>query len=453
MSTLFKKILIANRGEIALRVIQACKELGIQTVSIYSEIDRDSLHVRFADESVCVGPADASLSYRNIPNILSAAEITDSEAIHPGYGFLAENAHFAEACESAGIKFVGPAASSIALMGDKAKAREIMSQKGVPVIPGSEGKVSSDKEALEIAKKTGYPVIIKAAAGGGGRGLRVVNHEEDMIKSLQTAQSEAKAVFGDAGIYIEKYFLEPRHIEVQILADEKGRTIYLGERDCSIQRRHQKVLEEAPSPAVDESLRREMGRMAVEICKAVGYVNAGTVEFLLDKDHAFYFIEMNTRIQVEHPVTEMVTGIDLVKEQIKIAADRPLEYKQGDIRIRGHSIECRINAECPEKFTPCPGIITRYHQPGGYGVRVDSSAYTDCVISPHYDSMIGKLIVHGENREEAIAKMRRALDEYIIEGIKTSIPLHKRILEDPGFLKGKFSTNFLERLISNQEYN
>ena len=453
MSTLFKKILIANRGEIALRVIQACKELGIQTVSIYSEIDRDSLHVRFADESVCVGPADASLSYRNIPNILSAAEITDAEAIHPGYGFLAENAHFAEACESAGIKFVGPAASSIALMGDKAKAREIMSQKGVPVIPGSEGKVSSDKEALEIAKKTGYPVIIKAAAGGGGRGLRVVNHEEDMIKSLQTAQSEAKAVFGDAGIYIEKYFLEPRHIEVQILADEKGRTIYLGERDCSIQRRHQKVLEEAPSPAVDESLRREMGRMAVEICKAVGYVNAGTVEFLLDKDHAFYFIEMNTRIQVEHPVTEMVTGIDLVKEQIKIAADRPLEYKQGDIRIRGHSIECRINAECPEKFTPCPGIITRYHQPGGYGVRVDSSAYTDCVISPHYDSMIGKLIVHGENREEAIAKMRRALDEYIIEGIKTSIPLHKRILEDPGFLKGKVSTNFLERLISNQEYN
>ncbi len=450
---MFKKILIANRGEIALRIIRACKELGIKSVAIYSEVDRDSLHVRFADERVCVGPADASLSYRNVPNILSAAEITDAEAIHPGYGFLAENAHFAEACESAGIKFIGPSASSIALMGDKAKAREIMKQKGIPVIPGSEGKVNSEKEALEIAKKIGYPVSSKAAQGGGGRGLRVVNREEDMLKSLQTAQSEAKSAFGDGGVYIEKYFLEPRHIEVQILADEKGRTVSLGERDCSIQRRHQKVLEESPSLVVDEPLRRELGRMAVEIAKGVGYVNAGTVEFLLDKNYAFYFIEMNTRIQVEHPVTEMVTGIDLIKEQIKIAADRPLEYKQSDIRIRGHSIECRINAECPEKFTPSPGIITRYYPPGGYGVRVDSSAYTDCVISPHYDSMIAKLIVHGNDREEAIARMRRALDEFIIEGIKTTIPIHKRILEDPGFIKAKISTNFLERLLSNQENN
>jgi acetyl-CoA carboxylase biotin carboxylase subunit len=450
---LFKKVLIANRGEIALRIIRACKELGIKSVAIYSEVDRDSLHVRFADERVCVGPADASLSYRNVPNILSAAEITDAEAIHPGYGFLAENAHFAEACESAGIKFIGPSASSIALMGDKAKAREIMSQKGIPVIPGSQGKVASEKEALEIAKKIGYPAIIKAAAGGGGRGLRVVNREEDMLKSLQTAQSEAKSAFGDGGVYIEKYFLEPRHIEVQILADEKGRTVSLGERDCSIQRRHQKVLEESPSLVVDEPLRRELGRMAVEIAKGVGYVNAGTVEFLLDKNHTFYFIEMNTRIQVEHPVTEMVTGIDLIKEQIKIAAARPLEYKQSDIRIRGHSIECRINAECPEKFTPSPGTITRYYPPGGYGVRVDSSAYTDCVIPPHYDSMIAKLIVHGNDREEAIARMRRALEEFIIEGIKTTIPLHKRILEDPGFIKAKISTNFLERLLSNQENN
>lgn len=448
---MFKKILVANRGEIALRVIRACKELGIQTVAIYSEIDRDSLHVRFADESVCVGPADSSLSYRNIPNILSATEITGAEAIHPGYGFLSENPQFAEACEAAGIKFIGPPASCIALMGDKAKAREIVGQKGLPVIPGSEGKVHSEKEALEIGQKIGYPVIIKAAAGGGGRGLRVVNREEDLIKSLQAAQTEAKAVFGDGGVYIEKYFLDPRHIEVQILADEKGRTLSLGERDCSIQRRHQKLLEESPSPAVDEALRREMGRVAVEIAKAVGYMNAGTVEFLLDKSHTFYFIEMNTRIQVEHPVTEMVTGIDLIKEQIRIAAGRPLSHRQSDIRIRGHSIECRINAECPEKFTPCPGVITRYSPPGGYGVRVDSAAYSDCVIPPHYDSMIAKLIVHGENREEAISKMRCALQGFLIEGIKTTIPLHLRILEDPAFLKGKFSTSFLERFFSNPQ--
>ncbi len=444
---MFKKILIANRGEIAIRIIRACKELGIKTVAIHSDIDTDSLHVRFADEQICVGPADNSLSYRNIPNILSAAEVTDSEAIHPGYGFLAENPHFAEVCQTAGIQFIGPSAESIALMGDKAKAREIMIKGGIPVLPGSAGIVANEREALEVAKTIGYPVIIKASAGGGGRGMRVVNQEEELVKSFQTAQTEAKAAFGNSDVYVEKYFQEPRHIEVQILADKRGRTIYLGERDCSIQRRHQKLVEEAPSPVVDELLRREMGRIAVEAGKAVGYTNAGTVEFLLDKDRNFYFIEMNTRIQVEHPVTEMVTGLDLIKEQIKITAGYPLEHRQGDIKIRGHSFECRINAECPEKFTPCPGIITTYHVPGGPGVRVDGAVYANYVVPPQYDSLIAKLIVHGENRSEAIARMRRALDEFIVEGIKTTIPLHRRIFDDPGFQKGRFSTNFLEHLI------
>ncbi|HLG21653.1 MAG TPA: acetyl-CoA carboxylase biotin carboxylase subunit, partial [Candidatus Manganitrophaceae bacterium] len=362
---MFKKILIANRGEIALRVIRACRELGIRTVAIHSEVDASSLHVRFADESVCVGPADATLSYRNIPNILSAAEITGAEAIHPGYGFLAENSHFAEVCESAGIKFIGPFPECISLMGDKAKAREIMMKQGLPVVPGSDGKVNGEKEAIEVAKKIGYPVIIKAVAGGGGRGMRVVHKEEEIAQSLQTAQMEAKGAFGDDGVYIEKYFIDPRHIEIQVLADEKGKVVHLGERDCSIQRRHQKLIEESPSPVVDERLRRELGRAALEAVAASHYVNAGTVEFLLDKDHNFYFIEMNTRIQVEHPVTEMVSGIDLVKEQIKIAAGRPLEFKQSQIKLRGHSFECRINAECPEKFTPSPGTITAYHLPGG----------------------------------------------------------------------------------------
>lgn len=445
---MFKKVLIANRGEIALRVIRACRELGIRTVAIHSEADAASLHVRFADESVCVGPPDATLSYRNIPNILSAAEISGAEAIHPGYGFLAENSHFAEVCESAGIKFIGPFPECISLMGDKAKARELMMKQGLPIIPGSEGRVKGEKEAIETATKIGYPVIIKAVAGGGGRGMRIVHKPEEMEKSLQTAQLEAKTAFGDDGVYIEKYFMDPRHIEVQVLADEKGKMVHLGERDCSIQRRHQKLIEESPSPVVDDRLRRELGRAALEAVSASRYVNAGTVEFLLDKDHNFYFIEMNTRIQVEHPVTEMISGIDLVKEQIKIAAGRPLEFKQSQIKLRGHSFECRINAEDPEKFTPSPGIITAYHLPGGPGVRVDSAAYIQGVVTPYYDSLIAKLIVHSGSREESIAKMKGALSEFVIEGIKTTIPLHKRVFEDPAFVKGRFSTNFLERFLA-----
>ncbi|MBI3609526.1 MAG: acetyl-CoA carboxylase biotin carboxylase subunit [Nitrospirae bacterium] len=447
---MFKKILVANRSEIAVRVIQACHELGIKTVAVYSEVDAKALHVRLADEQICIGPPDAALSYRNIPNILSAAEITGAEAIHPGYGFLAENAHFAEVCQSVGIKFIGPTAENIALMGDKAKAREIMVKKGIPVLPGSPGVIAEEKEALEAAKNIGYPVIIKATAGGGGRGMRVVTQEEDLLSAFQTAQAEAKTAFGDSGVYLEKYFIEPRHIEVQILADERGRTIYLGERDCSIQRRHQKLIEESPSPAVDESLRREMGAMAVEAAKSVNYCNVGTVEFLLDKDHRFYFMEMNTRIQVEHPVTEMVTGIDLVKEQIKLAAGQPLDLRQHDVRLRGHSFECRINAECPDTFTPSPGTITNYRPPGGLGVRVDSAILCNSTVPPYYDSLIAKLIVHAENRDAAIARMRRALDEFTIEGVKTTIPLHKRIFDDPVFQKGRISTGYLERFISSE---
>ncbi|MFY9269342.1 MAG: acetyl-CoA carboxylase biotin carboxylase subunit [Candidatus Manganitrophaceae bacterium] len=445
---MFKKILIANRGEIALRIIRACRELGVRTVAIHSEADTHSLHVRFADESVCIGPPDAGLSYRNIPNILSAAEVTGAEAIHPGYGFLAENSHFAEVCESAGIKFIGPFPECISLMGDKAKARETMMKKGVPVIPGSEGKIANENDAIETGRKIGYPVIVKAVAGGGGRGMRVVHREEDLRKALQTAQMEAKTAFGDEGVYLEKYFIDPRHIEVQVLADEKGRVIYLGERDCSIQRRHQKLIEESPSPVVDERLRRELGRAALDAVAASHYVNAGTVEFLLDKDHHFYFIEMNTRIQVEHPITEMVSGIDLVKEQIKIAAGKPLEYKQSQVKLKGHSFECRINAEDPEKFTPSPGTITSFHLPGGPGVRVDSAMYLNNVVTPYYDSLIAKLIVHADNREEAILKMRGALSEFVIEGIRTTLPLHRKIFEDPAFIKGRFSTNFLERFLS-----
>ncbi|MEK7306660.1 MAG: acetyl-CoA carboxylase biotin carboxylase subunit, partial [Nitrospirota bacterium] len=443
------KILIANRGEIALRIIRTCKELGIKTVAVYSSPDENSLHVRFADEHICIGPADSSLSYRNIPNILSAAEITGAEAIHPGYGFLAENAHFAEVCESVGIKFIGPSPESISLMGDKARARDVMKKRGIPVMPGSEGLVSKEDEALEIAGKIGYPVIIKASAGGGGRGMRVVNKAEDLVSAYNIAQGEAAAAFGDGGVYIEKYFLEPRHIEVQIMGDNKGHILYLGERDCSIQRRHQKLIEESPSPVIDEVLRREMCNMAVEVAREANYKNAGTVEFLLDKDHNFYFMEMNTRIQVEYPVTEMVTGIDMIREQIRIAAGRSLEFKQRDIKMRGHSIECRVNAECPETFTPCPGTITTYHSPGGLGVRVDSAAYNNYTVPPFYDSMIAKLIVYGDNRDEAISRMKMALDEYIIEGLKTTIPLYKKIFADPIFQKGKFSTNYLEKFLAN----
>ena len=442
---MFNKILIANRGEIALRVIRACKELNIRTVAIYSEIDANALHARLADERVCVGPADNALSYRNIPNILSAAEITGADAIHPGYGFLAENQHFAEVCESVGLRFIGPRAEHIALMGDKAKAREVMRKKAIPVVAGSEGVVTNEQEAARVAAALGYPVMIKAAAGGGGRGLRVVNREDELTRSFQSAQTEAKASFGDESVYVEKYYIDPRHIEIQVMADDKGRVVTFGERDCSIQRRHQKLLEEAPSPVIEEPLRRELSRVAVEAVRAVGYVNAGTVEFLLDKQLNFYFIEMNTRIQVEHPVTEVVTGVDLVKEQIRIAAGRPLSYRQPDIRLRGHAIECRINAECPETFTPSPGVVTHYTPPGGPGIRVDSALYADCPVPPHYDSLIAKIIAYGDTREEAVTRMNRALAECQIQGVKTNIPLQQRILNDPGFLKGKYSTNFLEK--------
>lgn len=445
---MFKKVLIANRGEIALRVIRACKELGIKTVAIHSEADANSLHVRAADERICVGPAEAALSYRNIPNVLSAAEITGADAIHPGYGFLSENAHFAEVCESIGVKFIGPTSENIALMGDKAKAREIVMRRGLPVTPGSPGELKSEQEAREAATKIGYPVIIKAAAGGGGRGMRVVNTAEELGRAFQAAQAEAKSTFGNDSVYLERYFLEPRHIEVQILADHRGHVVHLGERDCSIQRRHQKLVEETPSPAVDEKLRREIGRVAVDAVKAVHYRNVGTVEFLLDKDRNFFFMEVNTRIQVEHPITEMVTGVDLIKEQIRLADGQPLSFRQQDIQLNGHSLECRINAEDPEKFTPSPGQITKYSAPGGFGVRVDSVMESGAVVVPYYDSMIAKLITHGRDRQESMARMRRALDEFVIEGIKTTIPLHKRILSDPDFQKGHVSTTFLERFLA-----
>lgn len=447
---MFKKILIANRGEIALRVIRACKELGIRTVAIYSEADAASLHVKHADEHICVGPADSALSYRNIPNVLSAAEITGSDAIHPGYGFLAENAHFAEVCESIGITFIGPSSEHIALLGDKSKARATMIRHGVPVLPGSRGEIQTPEDALAVAEEIGYPVIVKASSGGGGRGMRVVGKQEDLCKAVQAAQTEAKASFGHDGVYIERYFLDPRHIEVQVLADEHGHTIHLGERDCSVQRRYQKLVEESPSPAVDEALRHELGRVAIKAVRSVHYRNAGTVEFLLDHDRQFYFMEVNTRIQVEHPVTEMVTGIDLIKEQIRIAAGHPLSFRQRDIHVTGHSLECRINAECPETFSPCPGIIERFHPPGGPGIRVDSAMETSGKVLPNYDSLIAKLISHGRDREEALARMTRALDECVIDGIKTSIPLQRMILADPDFQKGRVTTGFLDRLFANR---
>jgi acetyl-CoA carboxylase biotin carboxylase subunit len=444
----FKKVLVANRGEIALRVIRACKELGIKTVAIHSEADNGAVHVRAADEKICVGPADAAMSYRNIPNVLSAAEVTGVDAIHPGYGFLAENAHFAEVCESIGIKFIGPTSENIALMGDKAKARETVAKRGLPVTPGSLGELRNEDEAMQAAQKIGFPVIIKATAGGGGRGMRVVNKAEDLARAFQAAQAEAKSTFGNEGVYLERYFLEPRHIEVQVLADYRGHVIYLGERDCSIQRRHQKLVEETPSPAVDDKLRREIGRVAVEAVKAVQYRNVGTVEFLLDKERNFFFMEVNTRIQVEHPITEMVTGIDLIKEQIRLAAGYPLSIRQQDVTMNGHSMECRINAEDPEKFIPCPGQITKYSVPGGFGVRVDSAMEPGATVVPHYDSLIAKLITHGKDRQEAMARMRRALDEFVIEGIKTTIPLHRKIFEDADFQKGHVSTAFLDQLLA-----
>ncbi len=444
----FKKILIANRGEIALRIIRACKEMGIKTVAVHSTADAHALHVRFADQSVCIGPPKSAYSYLNVPSIISAAEITDSEAIHPGYGFLAENASFAEVCNSAGIKFIGPSPESIKLMGDKAKARETAEKAGVPILPGSAGVITEESDAVALARELGFPVIIKAVAGGGGKGMRVVMEETEFASAFVMAQSEALASFGNADVYVEKYITQPRHIEIQIIADEKGNIVSLGERECSIQRRHQKLIEEAPSVIVDGPLRKKMGDMAVALARAVKYRNAGTIEFLMDVDRSFYFMEMNTRVQVEHPVTEMVTGVDIVKEQIRVAAGQTLSFTQEQITVRGHSIECRVNAECPEKFTPSPGTITTYNPPGGPGVRVDTAAYTQYVIPPYYDSMIAKLIVHADTREEAIMRMQRALDEFIIEGVKTTIPMHKKILSDADFQQGNISTKFMERYYS-----
>lgn len=448
---MFKKILIANRGEIALRIIRACKEMRIKTVIVYSEADRDSLPVRFADETYCIGPPSSVNSYLNVANIISVAELSGAEAIHPGYGFLAENTHFAEVCDSCGITFIGPSAEAIERMGNKSVARQTMIEAGVPVVPGSEGIVKDEKEAFEIAEQIGYPVLIKASAGGGGKGMRVAQNSDELISSINAAQNEAAAAFGDGGVYLEKYVEEPRHIEFQILGDKYGNIINLGERDCSIQRRNQKLLEEAPSLALTPKLRKQMGEAAVQAAKAVNYYNAGTVEFLLDKNNDFYFIEMNTRIQVEHPVTEMITGIDLIKEQISIAAGEPLAYKQDDIEIRGWAIECRINAEDPDKnFMPCPGKINIYLPPSGPWVRMDSAVYQGYQVPSFYDSMIGKLIVWGENRDRAIARMERALSELLIEGVATTAPFQKRILSNAFYRKGEIYTNFIQRRILNE---
>jgi acetyl-CoA carboxylase biotin carboxylase subunit len=448
---MFKKILIANRGEIALRIIWACRELGIQTVAVYSTADADSLHVKFADEDVCIGPPRNTDSYLNIGAVIAAAEITDADAIHPGYGFLAESAHFAEVCEACKIRFIGPSPNVIRLMGDKAKARETMLAAGVPIIPGSRGTISDEQEALRVATKIGFPVIVKAAAGGGGRGMRVVGSPDEMAAAMSAARTEAKAAFGVPDVYVEKYLKTPRHIEFQVLGDAFGNVVTLGERECSIQRRHQKILEESPSTALTPKLRRRMAESALKVARSVGYQNAGTVEMLLDEDGRFYFMEMNTRIQVEHPVTEMVTGIDLIKEQIKIAAGESLSFRQEDVQQIGHSIECRINAEDPETFTPSPGRITTFHLPGGPGVRVDTAAHPECTIPPFYDSMIAKLITRGNNRMEAISRMRRSLEVMVVEGIRTNIPLHRRIMSDPDFIRGNLDTGFLERLLERGE--
>jgi acetyl-CoA carboxylase, biotin carboxylase subunit len=445
---MFKKILIANRGEVALRVIFACRELGIKTVAVYSEADENSLHVRFADEDVRIGPARSADSYLNMPNIISAAEITGADAIHPGYGFLSESASLAEVCEACHIKFIGPSPQVIRLMGDKVRARRVMKKAGVPVLPGSDGPIDQEDRALKLAREIGFPVIVKATAGGGGRGMRVVRNAADLAHAVKTAQREAEASFGVGDVYIEKYLESPRHIEFQVLGDHHGTVVHLGERDCSIQRRHQKLIEESPSPALSEKLRRKMGAIVVDAARAVQYTNAGTFEFLMDPEGRFYFMEVNTRLQVEHAVTEMVTGLDIVKEQIRIAAGERLSFKQSEVTFTGHSIECRINAEDPETFVPSPGVIHVFSVPGGPGVRVETFAHSECTITPYYDSMIAKIIVHGRDRAEAIARMRRTLEMTVIEGIKTSIPLHLRILNDPDFIAGRVSTSFMERFLA-----
>ncbi|MCY7346088.1 MAG: acetyl-CoA carboxylase biotin carboxylase subunit [Pyrinomonadaceae bacterium] len=440
----FRKILIANRGEIACRIIWTCKEMGIKTVAVHSTADKDALHVRYADEAICIGAPPSAQSYLNIPSIISAAEITNVDAIHPGYGFLAESERFARVCEDCNIKFIGPRAEVIGMMGDKVEARRTMKAAGVPILPGSPEPIENADEAIAIAREIGFPVIIKAAAGGGGRGMRIVRQAEDLATNLELAQTEALAAFKNGSVYIEKYIERPRHIEIQVLADEHGNVIHLGERECSIQRRHQKLLEEAPSPVITLEQREKMGAVAVKACQEIGYSSAGTFEFLLDEDGSFYFMEMNTRIQVEHPVTEMVTLADIVRNQIRIAEGEELGFSQSDVLIVGHSIECRINAEDPKTFVPSPGKITAFNIPGGPGVRVDTAVYPGYVVPPFYDSMIAKLIVHARTRDLAIARMKRALEMMVVEGIKTTIPLHLKIMNDEKFQKGDFSTKFME---------
>jgi acetyl-CoA carboxylase biotin carboxylase subunit len=441
---MFSKILIANRGEIALRIIAACKEMGIKTVAVHSEADRDSLHVRYADDDVCIGPAVSKQSYLSISSIIAAAEITGADAIHPGYGFLSENAHFAEIVGECNLTFIGPPPEAIRLMGDKARARETAQKAGVPIIPGSAGAMRTWEEAADVARSIGYPVIIKAAAGGGGRGMRICWEEGELQTQYDTARNEAERAFGSGDVYLEKYLERPRHIEIQIFADNYGRVVSLGERECSIQRRHQKLIEESPSPALNDTLRAEMGAAAIRLCEAVGYINAGTIEFLF-QDGQFYFMEMNTRIQVEHPVTEEVTGIDLVKEQIRVAAGERLSVPEGEFRLRGHAMEFRINAEDPVTFAPNPGKIRELHIPGGPGVRVDTHIYRDYVVPPHYDSLLAKLIVRGKDRLDTIARGRRALEQFVVEGVKTTLPLHRAILNNEQFIRGDISTRFMDK--------
>lgn len=442
---MFKKILIANRGEIAVRIIRACRELGIRTVAVYSTADKSSLHAQIADEAVCIGPADSSKSYLNVEAIMAACEITGADAVHPGFGFLSENSRFAHICEKCGITFIGPSPSSIDMLGDKATAKKTMENAGIPVIPGSKGAIESVESAKELASKIGYPVLIKAAAGGGGRGIRIVNSEDELEAQITAAKQEALSFFSDDAVYLEKFIERPRHVEIQIAADKHGNVVYLGERDCSLQRRHQKVLEESPSPVMTEELRAKMGQAAVQAAKVSNYYNVGTIEFLVDKNNDFYFMEMNTRIQVEHPVTEFVTGVDLVKTQIKIADGQELDFTQDDISVKGHSIECRINAECPEKnFRPCPGVISVLYTPGGPGIRVDSAVYQGYTITPYYDSMISKLIVYGKDRQEAIMKMKWALSEFIVGGIDTNIDFQLELIKSEGFEKGNYDVGFIE---------
>lgn len=449
---MFKKVLIANRGEIALRIIRACKELRISTVAVYSNQDSDALHTVFADEAVCIGPAQSNQSYLNTTRIIAAAEITGADAIHPGYGFLAENAEFADMCNSSGITFIGPSADVIRRMGDKAEAKKAMMEAGVPVIPGSKGIVENEEEALKLAEEMGFPIILKAVAGGGGKGMRIVRDFESLSNSFMMARAEAEASFGNPGLYIEKYIESPRHIEIQLLGDQHGNVVHLGERECSIQRRHQKLIEESPSPIVTDEIRQKMGEVAVKGAKHVGYYSTGTIEFLMDADKNFYFMEMNTRIQVEHPVTEMVYNVDLIKEQIRVAAGEKLTLKQSKLKPVGHAIECRINAEDPDRnFIPSPGEITSLYMPGGPGIRIDTHCYASYKIPPFYDSLIAKLIVYGRDRDEAIARLKRALDEYLVEGIKTTVPFHKFVINTPEFQSGNFDTHFIENIYNKQE--